>query len=451
MRALKKLIGVLAVGSIAVCFQSPPPCFAQVSPAELRDPALKETEQAYFKQLMEVNRSLAKMQFPFPFVLSRYVGLDPKRQANADTRGLEFVRFHGRLVLKVSGDYNAAFSAGLLTENQRANRLLDDVIVPVLRLLTASFPSDAKFDSYGFEIAWHVRQQTHNYDYEGREIIALVLNKADALSYLSAQRESQRQEVLDRSEIYVNGKEFGLALGDRDPVSAAKAESASSTPPAHDSDANATLAASDSDKRLTTIYQDPLPGLRATAKAQGGDGPVPPDPKPAHTPDKPQAATPEPLQAEIDGLQKAHRTELDILVREGGSKLHFVDYAPPSFVAFRNRLYLQLTLRNSIVFDKSATSIYKRAAQSFDLFLAPLLSALLEKVPKDPGITGLDITVLNQFDSKSAPSSEALEFVCPLLPLQQFASAEITNQDLINQSVVLVNGIRIALNLAQVE
>jgi hypothetical protein len=36
-------------------------------------------------------------------------------------------------------------------------------------------------------------------------------------------------------------------------------------------------------------------------------------------------------------------------------------------------------------------------------------------------------------------------------PLRQFADAEITNQDLINQSAVLVNGIRIALNLQQVE
>jgi hypothetical protein len=32
-----------------------------------------------------------------------------------------------------------------------------------------------------------------------------------------------------------------------------------------------------------------------------------------------------------------------------------------------------------------------------------------------------------------------------------FARADITNQDLINQSVVLVNGVRISLNLAQVE
>jgi len=32
-------------------------------------------------------------------------------------------------------------------------------------------------------------------------------------------------------------------------------------------------------------------------------------------------------------------------------------------------------------------------------------------------------------------------------PLKQFADADITNQELINQSIAMVNGVRIALNL----
>jgi hypothetical protein len=120
-------------------------------------------------------------------------------------------------------------------------------------------------------------------------------------------------------------------------------------------------------------------------------------------------------------------------------------------VIFRDQVFLQLTLRNSERFDKDAGSIYKRAAQSFDLFLAPQLKALLAKVPADPDLGGLDITVLNQLAVKAQPSSEAIEFVCSFKPLRRFADAEITNQDLINQSVVLVNGVRIALNLQQVE
>ena len=56
-------------------------------------------------------------------MISRYVGLDPKSQAGIDTRGVEFVKFHDRVVLKISGNYNAAFNSDRLSQNQRVNRI----------------------------------------------------------------------------------------------------------------------------------------------------------------------------------------------------------------------------------------------------------------------------------------------------------------------------------------
>ena len=52
---------------------------------------------------------------------------------------------------------------------------------------------------------------------------------------------------------------------------------------------------------------------------------------------------------------------------------------------------------------------------------------------------------------KRKGTSEAIEFICPRAALKQFVNAEITNQQLLDQSVVLVNGVRIALNLQLVE
>ena len=43
----------------------------------------------------------------------------------------------------------------------------------------------------------------------------------------------------------------------------------------------------------------------------------------------------------------------------------------------------------------------------------------------------------------------AIEFALPLKVLRQFLDADITNQQLLDQSIVLVNGVRIALNLQQ--
>ena len=436
----------------------PFPCSAQpiesqrgraVSPAEVKHPALKSLEQTYFFKLVALNRSIGEMEFPFPFVLSRYVGLDAKNSLGADRRGLEFVMFHGRTILKLSGNYNAAFNADRMTENQRAERVLSEVIVPLLRLESSSFPSEANFAAYGFEISWHVRRRSRSYDYEGAEILTLVLNKDDALTFLKAQGESERQEVLSRSEVYVNGKEFGLALGERDPFPVTESESAGARTP--DSETIPPPRAGNSENRVTRSNGDPRTEIRKAEPKPPEGGSLTPSADPAPKAHQPDAATREVTQADADALQKSCQKELDALAQEGALKFGFVDYAPPSFVIFQNRIYLQLTMRSPKVFDRDATSIYKLAAQSFDLFLAPLLKALHDKLPHQPEIAGLDITVVNQLNPKSAPLSEALEFICTRSELRQFTDAAITNQDFINQSIVLVNGVRISLDLQQVE
>jgi hypothetical protein len=142
---------------------------------------------------------------------------------------------------------------------------------------------------------------------------------------------------------------------------------------------------------------------------------------------------------------------LDALAKLGQEKFHFVNYAPPSFVIYRNQVVLQLTLRNTIHFSQDSTSLYKRAAQSFDLFLAGQLKDILEKMPADAPFAGYDITILNQFGADAHSSSEAIEFICPRIALRRFVDADITNQQLIDQSIVLVNGVRVALNLQLVE
>jgi hypothetical protein len=153
----------------------------------------------------------------------------------------------------------------------------------------------------------------------------------------------------------------------------------------------------------------------------------------------------------LDRLQAKYKTQLETLAKEGSAKFHFVDYAPPSFAIFQNKLVLQLTLRNFLHLDAEKSSIYKRAAQSFDLFLAPQLKDLLEKAPADAEFDAYDFSVLNQLAPAPHPLSEAIEFICPRKAARQFADAEITNQQLIDQSIVLVNGVRIALNLQLVE
>ena len=62
-----------------------------------------------------------------------------------------------------------------------------------------------------------------------------------------------------------------------------------------------------------------------------------------------------------------------------------------------------------------------------------------------------DFSVLNKLSPGAKGTSEAIEFICPRTALKQFVNAEITNQQLLDQSIILVNGVRIALNLQLVE
>ena len=439
----------------------------QISPAEITNPRLKGPEQTYFHQLLALNRAIEQTSFPFPFSLRRYIGLDPKNQLGADTRGLEFVLFHNRLVLKITGDYNAAFNSALLTQNQRARHVFSDVVLPIFDLLPQYFSPSANFDGFGIEVAYHVR--TRSNEYEGVEILTMVLSKASALSYSRIPDEARRQQILDESDIYLDDKRFGLALEGSEPYPLEALEGgphgepfptsedherrpsggAGSTPSNPESDSagsganNPVASASDSSRSSRTPGQDvPMgpPSLPATvaasARGRGIQG------VPGGTGSS---------RADLDALQNKYQQQFAALAKQGAEQYHLVKYAPPSLVTFRHQIYLQLTLRNPTPFDRSAASLYKRAAQDFDLFLAPLLKPILHKTPDDDRIAGLDITILNQFGAQDREASEAIEFLCPLPLLRQFANAEVTSQDVINHTVVLVNGMRIGLDLQRVE
>jgi hypothetical protein len=444
----------LLVGALPLAWAT---CWSQVSPTEILNPPLKSAEETYLPQLEALNRAVGSLKFPpFTFRLSRYVGLDPKQQVETDTRGIEFVRFHDRVVLKITGNYNAAYNAERLTDNQRASRAFEDVIVPILHLVIRTIPPSVTCDAIGFEISYHVRTESKSYEYEGKEILVVVLDKPDAFTFFDSPRDSERQDILNRSEVYLNGRDFGLQLGERDAMSVealgrptshplAQAAASSPAPPAEPT----------ADARLSALHQDLPAGFhppqaattvaatRLTAPPASGTG--------EHETAAGAAPAPAPAPADADRLQAQYQPQLDALAKAGAAQFHFVGYAPPSFAVFHNQMVLQMTLRNTLHFEKDAGSIYKRAAQTFDLFLAPQLKGILDKLPAGAGFDGLDISVINDLASKPSPASEAVEFICPLKPLRQFADADITNQELVNQSVVLVNGVRIALNLAQVE
>jgi len=150
---------------LAISFVAASALRAQVSPTEITNPKLSAVEQQYFPQLQSLQHAIGETKFPLPFILTRYVGVDPSRQTSLDPRGLEFVNFRSRVLLKTSGFYTVAFNAEQLTSNERAGRIFQEVIVPILRLVDEQIPPDVACDGIGFEIAYHTRAKRKNSDY----------------------------------------------------------------------------------------------------------------------------------------------------------------------------------------------------------------------------------------------------------------------------------------------
>jgi hypothetical protein len=435
-------IFVHALQTFAVILLAVGSAFAQVSPGEIANPKLKAAEETYLPQLRSLQHEINETQFPLPFILTRYVGLDPARQTSLDTRGLEFVYFQNRVLLKTSGFYTAAFNSQQLTQNERASRTFQEVIVPILRLIVHEIRPDVVCDGIAFEIAFHARAQRKDSDFEGREILAVVLDRADAFAFLSESGNEQRQTILNRSGIYLDAQPFGLALGQKDSLNIEALGELGSR------EAGSTSSPPSAATRLSTAN----PRLALTAATS----PAHAVPAGTGTTDivSPSAAATIPKAvaspADAERRQAQFQPQLDALLKADGAKFHLVDYAPPSFALYHKQLVLQLTFRNPSGFEKSTSSIYKRAAQTFDLFLAPQLKALLPKLPEDLQVDALDFSVLNRLGNEK-DASEAVEFICPLRSIQSFVEDEVTGQDLINESVVLVNGVRIHLDLELVE
>ena len=410
---------------------------AQVSPNEILDPQLKSLEAQYLPQLKTINQHIARKQFPFPFYLSRVVGLDPAQQVEADTRGLEFKHFRDRVVLKATGNYNAAYDKKQLSRNEQAARTFRDVMLPILQIITQNIPPDIDCDAIGMEISYHVRDRQKSYDYEGAENLVVVLDRKDAFQMALEKDDNARQVLLDRSLVYLGGEEYGLSLLDRDPVVVDKQARAKS----NQIDASSTLSASTSASRLIRSNPNLLPSAAGGNDPSGG-------PKVDLSRAKPAATA-----ADAAKLQSQYQAQLDALAREGQVKLGFVDYDPPTFVVVSKQMVLQMTLKNSTRLDPEKTNIYKRAAQTFDLFVAPKMKDVLDRIPSDVPVDYYDFSVVNPLSPTSLGKerSEAIEFLFPKQLAQKFVNNEITNQELIDKSQVLVNGVRIALTLQLVE
>ena len=325
-----------------------------VSPVEIKDPALRALQQQYMDDLGRAGEDILSIHFDYPFYLSRKLDLDQARQQIADQSSIRFDSYNGQTVLAITGNYYAAYSAQKMSPGQRARSTFLKVVMPILKAAVPFFQNNEHVQGFAVEISHHIMGKVMGVSMERPENLMVFLSRSGALRLLAAKDETAQQAALLQGEMFLNAQPISIWLND------------SVLPPA---------ASDHPDDTSNTASGAEKTGAETAGKGSGSQPGVstPPALKPKEPPPPPPRDTS--TQA-LSALQFADQPIVDRIVKELDSQAHFVAYAPPKFVAFRQGIYLELSL-NSTLPPSAAGSRYKLAAMAFDEHIAHLIRPLL--------------------------------------------------------------------------
>lgn len=390
-----------------------------VSPVEIKDPALRALQQQYMDDLGQTGADILSTHFDYPFYLSRKLDLDQARQQVADQTSIRFDSYQGKTVLAITGNYYAAYSAQKINAEQRARSTFLNVVMPILKAAVPRFQNNQHVQGYAVEISHHIMGKVMGVSMERPENLMVYLPRNGALKLVAARDETAQQSALLQGQVFLNAQPISIWLNDAVPPPVAED---------HPDDTSAN-AESDTAGSGSPLGAMPAPSIPVKPKE-------PPPPPPRDTSAQALAA-----------VQLSNQPWVDSIVKELEPQAHFVSYAPPKFVAFRQGIYLELSL-NSMLPVSAAGSRYKLAATAFDDHVAHLVRPLMSYFKDSKDFDGIGFSTNIHLEGKSAPAvSEAVEFFFPLSSLRCYEKYDCTGQQLLDAGTVLINGERVALDL----
>jgi hypothetical protein len=430
-RSSQSTLQLLILGLLATAIST-----AQVvAPVEIKDPALRALQFKYMDDLKEIGAEINNSSFPYPFYLSRKLDLDEQQQKSADQRSIRFDQYNGRTVLAITGNYYAAYSADQINKDQRARSTFLAVVQPILKVAVPKFQTNASVQGYAVEISHHILGKVMGVSMERPENLMMFFSQNAALKLLAAKDETAEQAALLEAQFFVNAEPIAIWLNGEGPQAGLK-------PPVPD--------APQEGESATPVPAEIVDGTDGHGSAANVIPSFPKRTKPVNDVPhpRPRDTSPEALAS----LQAAHKQTLDTMLKELDPQAHFVSYAAPSFVAFRQNIFLELSL-NTTLNEAAAGSRYRLAAIAFDEHIAHLIRPVLgyfQPDPKqDPKFDGIDYSTTIHLPGKNQPASgsEAVEFFFPLATLRCYETYDCTGQQLIDAGTVLINGERVSLDL----
>lgn len=420
--AVRAFAAVLALGISS---------FAQVLPlGKVSDPAARVLQQQYISQLQQLSADASTLHFAYPFYFSETLDIDEAQQKQLSRGSIRFEKFDGQMALAITGNYYASYSSEVMTPNQRARRTYQDVILPLLKLAVARIGRSVPMDGYAFEIAHHVRRKVLKVNTEGPENLMVFIPRTVAERLVRGNDSESQQAALLESQVALNGEPLTLWLtGDDAPADVKDHYLARHEK--HAGKANvAPQEAAEIAAPGTLVSPKLIPQSDLLNQIRERES-------------SPREVSPGALQK----LQSTYADTVQRLTSEMSSQAHFVDYAPPAFIAFHNGAYLQLNMNTELT-EAAGPSQYHVAALAFDGHIAHVLRAA-SKYFDHPEFDGIDFSTTVHQPGQSG--SVSLEFVVPFTALFSYARYDSTGQELINHSIVLINGERVALDLQRAE
>ena len=385
-----------------------------VSPADIKDPALRALQQQYLEDLGRAGEDILSTQFDYPFYLSRKLDLDQARQQVADQHSIRFDTYQGKTVVAITGNYYAAYSSQKISSEQRARSTFLNVGMPILKAAVPRFQNNQQVQGFAIEISHHIVGKVMGVSMEHPENLMVYLPRSAAIKLLAAKDETAQQAALLQGEVFLNAQPISIWLNDSVP------------PAAVSDDANANL-----------------PGDAAKTGAEVAPIPSSP-PKPKEPPPPPPRDT---SKEALAAVQLSNQPIVDQIVKEMEPQAHFVTYAPPKYVAFRQGIYLESSVNTTLPMT-AAGSRYKLAATAFDDHIAHLLRPMLGYFKDTKEFDGFGFSTNIHLVGKGAPAStEAVEFFFPLTALRCYEKYDCTGQQLLDAGTVLINGERVGLDL----
>jgi hypothetical protein len=408
-----------------------------VAPVEIKDPALRNLQQKYIDDLKIVGKDIVAGDYPYPFYLSRKLDIDEQQQKGEDQRSVRFDYFSGETVLAITGNYYAAYPAGKFSGEQRARETFFNVAMPVLKAVVPRFQNNQSVQGYALEISHHILGQVMGVTVENPENLVVFLPQSAALELLSAKDETAQQVALLEGQTLLNAEPIMIWSGGKDPKLASDQKGADLSREAEASSKQAGTENTSSSKGLI----QPNAAVRSFPEPMKANETPPVAPLPRDT-------SPEALSA----LQGADEEVVGNMSRELDPQAHFVSIAAPTFVAFRQGIYLELSL-NTALPEWAAGSRYKLAALAFDGHIAQLIRPALGYFKEESKFDGIGFSTTLHPTGKgpAGGASEAVEFFFPFTALRCYERYDCTGQQLIDAGTILINGERVSLDLQVAE